>query len=229
MSKVGAWLRLIRVAALPTALADVWLGAAVVGQFNSLNLVWLSAISLALYTAGMILNDVCDVKIDRVENPTRPLPSGQISLTDARILGTVLLFGGVAGAFALGQGTAGAAVILALLIISYNFLLKSTPLGPVNMGLCRALNVALGMSIITDGLVLSQHMLPIFVYIIALTYLSRWEAGRPAIRRIVTFVLVGIIPFQALVALISGHAGAAGCILLLLIPAFLLRRLSHIT
>ena len=229
MSKTGAWLQLIRVAALPTALADVWLGAAVVGQFNLLDLVWLSLISLALYTAGMILNDVCDVATDRVENPTRPLPSGQISLVRARNAGLVLLAVGVAVALTVGQRTATTALILALLIVSYDFFLKATPLGPVNMGMCRAANVALGMSLASDVPLMPLHALPILLYIVALTLLSRREAGRPAIRRIVTFALVGIIPLQALVALISGHAGAAGCILLLLIPAFLLKRLSHIT
>ena len=229
MSKLGAWLRLIRVAALPTALADVWLGAAVAGQFNTLSLVWLSLISLGLYTAGMILNDVCDVETDRVENPTRPLPSGQISVGLARTVGLVLLAGAVGGALIVGQRTAATALILALFIVTYDFFLKATPVGLLNMGLCRALNVTLGMSIVSDSPILPLHALPILVYIALVTLLSRKEAGRPAVRRIVTFALVGIIPLQALVALISGHTGAAGCIVLLLIPAFLLKRLSHIT
>ena len=229
MSKLGAWLRLIRVAALPTALADVWLGAAVVGLFHTLNLVWLSLISLALYTAGMILNDVCDVEIDRVENPTRPLPSGQISVGLARMVGLLLLFGGIGGALIIGGSAASAAVILALLIVSYDFFLKATPLGPLNMGLCRAFNVVLGTSIASNSPTITLYALPILVYIVLVTLLSRREVGRPIIRRIVTFALVGIIPLQSLTALISGHAGEAGCILLLLIPVFLLKRLSHIT
>ena len=229
MSKVGSWLRLIRVAALPTTLADVWLGAAVVGQFNTLNLLWLSLISLALYTAGMILNDVCDVEGDRAENPTRPLPSGQISVSLARTVGLVLLGGGIGGALIIGGRTASTALILALLIVSYDFFLKATPVGPINMGLCRAFNVILGISIASDAPLVPLHALPIFVYIVLVTFLSRREAGRPVIRRIVMFALMGIIPLQALIALISGQAVAAGCIVLLLIPVFLLKRLSHIT
>jgi len=229
MSKFGAWLRLIRIAALPTALADVWLGAAIVGRFGTWDLLWLSLISLALYTAGMILNDVCDVETDRAENPSRPLPRGDINIEPARTVGLLLVAGAIIGALVIGGRTGSTALILALLVVSYDFFLKATPIGPVNMGLCRACNVVLGMSVASDSELVPLYALPVFVYIVAVTYLSRHEAGRPMIRRIVTFALVGIIPLQALVALIGGHAAAAGCILLLLIPVFLLKRLSHIT
>ena len=38
----------------------------------------LVAASVFLYLAGMVLNDVYDVEIDRRERPDRPLPSGRI-------------------------------------------------------------------------------------------------------------------------------------------------------
>ena len=229
MGKFRAWLRLIRVAALPTALAGVWLGAAVADQFRTWNVLWLSLISLALYTAGMILNDVCDVETDRAENPERPLPSGQIPVALARAVGLALLAAAIGAALAVGPRTGAAAAVLALLIVSYDFFLKTTPVGPVNMGLCRACNVALGASVVSSSAIIPLYALPILVYIIIVTYLSRHEAARPAIRRIVMLALVGIIPLQALVAILCSRPAAAGCILLLLVPAFLLKRLSHIT
>ena len=52
-----------------------------------------------MYSAGMVLNDVFDVEVDRVERPERPLPSGQIPVGWARLLGfEMLFFGAVAGA-----------------------------------------------------------------------------------------------------------------------------------
>ena len=229
MSKLGAWLRLIRVAALPTALADVWLGAAVAGGFGTWSIFWLSLISLALYAAGMILNDVCDVDIDRVENPGRPLPRGEIAVAPARRTGLLFLFGGIVVALLVGSRTASVAAVLALLIVSYNFFLKGTVVGPVNMGLCRACNVALGMSVAAGTAVVTLHALPIFVYVLCVSVLSRYEARRPGLRRIVGLALIGIIPLQALVALICSRPTAAACILALLIPVLLLRKLSLIT
>ena len=42
------------------------------------------AVAMALfYTAGMILNDVADLEVDRRERPERPLPSGAVSRTAA--------------------------------------------------------------------------------------------------------------------------------------------------
>ncbi len=65
----------------------------------------LIAASAALYLAGMVLNDVFDLELDREEQPWRPLPSGRISLAAAQRLGWNLLSVGVLLA-------AGAAVVL---------------------------------------------------------------------------------------------------------------------
>jgi len=229
MGKFGAWLRLIRVAALPTTLADVWLGSAVVGLFWIWDFFAVSFASLLLYTAGMILNDACDVERDRTENPTRPLPSGEIPIWHAWVAGLVLLFGGVGAALLAGPRAGITAGALALLIVSYDFFLKATPIGPVNMGLCRACNVALGVSIASGSVAVPLWALPVFIYVVAVTYLSRFEVRWPPARRIVALGVIGIIPLQAVVALLYGSAVAAAWILVLLAPIFVLKRLSHIT
>jgi len=234
MKKLRAWLRLIRVAALPTALADVWLGLAVVDQFNAPNAVALGLISLAVYAAGMILNDAADVEEDREHNPDRPLPSGQIPVRAAVIAGAILLGAALAGAAALGTRPLAVAGAVVAFVISYDLFLKDTPVGPFNMGLCRAFNVYLGMTVPAaheaDGAAVGLlAAVPIFVYIVAVTYASRHEAGRPAVRRAVALALVAIIPFQAAVALIFWRPVAAGCIVLLLVPTLLLKNMSHVT
>ena len=41
------------------------------------------------YTAGMILNDVADLEVDRRERPERPLPSGAVSRTALAAFGAL--------------------------------------------------------------------------------------------------------------------------------------------
>jgi 4-hydroxybenzoate polyprenyltransferase len=234
MSRVRDWLRLVRVVALPTALADVWLGAAWAFGFWTWRVVVLSAVSLCLYAAGMILNDVHDVEHDRRVNPDRPLPAGRIETGKARGAGVGLLTTGVVIAAALGRETLAVAAALAALIILYDFVTKSTPLGPMNMGLCRAGNVLLGVSAAPGFMVLVPLLAvaaaaPVLVYITVVTMFARHEAESPRIRKGVGYALVGIVPLQAALAALYGRLDAAVAILGLMVPMLLLRRLSHVT
>jgi 4-hydroxybenzoate polyprenyltransferase len=156
-------LRLMRLPNVFTAIADVLMGFVFVRHSFSPGgaLACLVAASALLYTAGMILNDVFDLEIDRQERPQRPLPSGQIPVAMARALGFTMLllgvgFGWLAGylyrdvgvlpvAFPWRSGEVATALAAAVLL--YDALLKKTPLGPLGMGVCRVLNVLLGMSL----------------------------------------------------------------------------------
>jgi len=103
---------------------------------------------LLLYCAGLILNDLLDIKEDRRDRPNRPLPSGQIGTRAAGITAIVLLIGGVSAASLNGPLCAGIAAALAILVVSYNAGVKRIAIaGPLNMGLCRGLSVLLGLAI----------------------------------------------------------------------------------
>lgn len=117
--------------------------------------------SAAFYLGGMVLNDVFDLKVDRVERPGRPLPTGEISHGLASKVGYVLLFVGITlSMFAGWLGNHGAAlslsspfgrclfiaVLLALGIYLYDGPLKRTVFAPLVMGACRSLNILLGAS-----------------------------------------------------------------------------------
>lgn len=179
-------------------MADVAMGYAFVQQ--ELPGPWLALILLVLassllYTAGMVLNDVYDIEVDRHERPFRPLPSGQIPLGWATWLGYELLVVGVALGWLAGYlypedigipWRAGAiAGVLSLCVVGYDAILKKTFLGPLAMGACRFFNVLLGMSIAseTNGQALltfdsSEIMVAggIGVYIIGVTWFARTEA-----------------------------------------------------
>ena len=112
--------------------------------------------SAAMYSAGMILNDVFDFEIDLEQRPERPIPSGAISKSLAASVGFTLLIGGVSIASlcgaSFGAGSSWAwrtgilATILAVCIVLYDGPLKRTVLAPFLMGGCRTLNILMGAS-----------------------------------------------------------------------------------
>ncbi|MEZ6061557.1 MAG: UbiA family prenyltransferase [Planctomycetaceae bacterium] len=192
------WLRLMRLPTVFTALADILCGFLVssavgggmsVGEVLAKPELWcLLAASAGLYLGGMVLNDVFDARLDAVERPERPIPSGRISVRTAAVFGASLLVTGVVFAWLSGHlaetGTGGlnVAVLLAIAVVAYDGLLKPTVLGPLGMGTCRFLNVLLGAS--ASG-VWPDHLkgpqfdvaLALGVYITGVTFFARNEAG----------------------------------------------------
>lgn len=189
-SAARTYLQLLRGPNVFTAFADVLVGYFVTHEVlePSLALFALLAASGCLYLAGMVLNDVFDRDVDAAERPARPIPSGRVALGTARRLGWGLLVGGVlsAGAscfFARAESFTYwpivVAAALAALIVGYNVYLKRTPLGPLAMGGCRALNVLLGMSAAPLGALSLMHWWiagGLGIYVAGLTWFARDEA-----------------------------------------------------
>jgi 4-hydroxybenzoate polyprenyltransferase len=206
------YLRLFRLPNVFTALADVAMGYACAhASFEPVGpLVCLLGASALLYTAGMVLNDVYDAEIDARERPWRPVASGRISIRTARNLGFTLLLVGVAVGAAAGllpntsasPGWRSSAVagLLALSILLYDGVAKSTWAGPLVMGSCRFLNVLLGASLgvlATDGWTsagFQPHQLVaaggIGIYVVGLTWFARREAGESQVWQLSLATLV---------------------------------------
>lgn len=212
-SRLLTWLRLFRLPNVFTAIADVIMGWLFAGGFSQWpgdgviigRFVCALLASATMYTAGMVLNDVFDLEVDRKERPNRPLPSGKISLAAANLWGWGLLIAGLlfAIAAALLNGDAFStfvswrviviALLLAACIILYNAWAKKSIFGSFVMGACRFFNVLLGVSaaaivwvendIVTTNVWL-LHFTPaefvvaaaIGVYIIGVTVFARNEA-----------------------------------------------------
>jgi 4-hydroxybenzoate polyprenyltransferase len=177
------YLRLARPANLPTAAADILAGIAIAGVFTQarlesvsyLPILYLVFSSIFLYAGGVVLNDVFDYKIDKIERPERPIPSGLIALKSAAIFGVLLLLIGIALAFLVHQYSGSIACALAVSILLYDgFSKKYSFLGPLNMGLCRSLNLLLGMSVLGHITHWWYAIIPL-VYIFAITLISRGE------------------------------------------------------
>ena len=178
-SVLKGYLQLMRPANLPTAAADIFAGAAIAGvlaaSFPILALLFLVFSSVFLYAGGVVLNDVFDFNLDKIERPERPIPSGLIPLKSAAFFGGLLLIIGIVLAFLVHQLSGYIALALAGSIVLYDsFSKRNGFLGPLNMGLCRALNLILGMSVL--GILNNwwYAIIPL-VYIFAITLISRGE------------------------------------------------------
>lgn len=199
-SRLLAYLQLFRLPNVFTAIADVMMGFLFV-QTGFQPVVALSLLCLAscfLYTAGMVLNDVFDIEVDRVERPQRPLPSGRIDLAWASKLGVAMLGLGVLLAVFVGPLSGGIAGMLAVAIYVYDGMAKKTPIAPLVMGSCRMLNVLLGMSLTTSLWSMEYWLISggLGLYVAGITWFARSEAKASDRRTLLfgaTVMLLGIV------------------------------------
>jgi 4-hydroxybenzoate polyprenyltransferase len=191
---VSAYIELLRPPNVTTAVGDVLAGYAIAGLGRAWILPWLIASTTCLYAGGVVLNDVFDLDIDREERPERPLPSGRASRRGATILGGTLLVCGVMLAFAATTGSGLVAAAIALSVLVYDSWGKrQTWVGPINMGLCRAGNLLLGVAALPEALIWAWPLggLPL-VYITAVTAVSRGEV-RGGKRAVASFALISLL------------------------------------
>lgn len=178
--RLKPYLQLVRLPNVFTAGADSLAGWLLVrGTFDGPRH-WTPLVlaSMAIYAAGIALNDVFDVELDRAERPNRPLPSGAVSRRFA--------LGLAVGLFALGLVLAGVsgswaslatAALLVACVVAYDAALRRTAVGPVVMGACRGLNVLLGMSQAADfgGPAAWLVAGSMAVFVMGITWISRSE------------------------------------------------------
>lgn len=135
-----------------------------------------------LYLAGMVWNDYFDRDKDAEQRPARPIPSRRVPESAAQWIGSQLIVVGLVAAFTaayfVGWRSGILALALAAAVLSYDGLLKETWLGPINMGLCRMLNVLLGMCVIADPWHQTHYLVAagIGIYIVGVTGFARTEA-----------------------------------------------------
>lgn len=196
-----SWMQLLRLPALLTAWADIFLGYLLThnpwglsgsefrGELPIFGLLLLA--SSGLYLAGMVWNDYFDFAIDQKERPERPLPSGRISPQAAFRAGVFLVILGINSAASIGTISTALwhwnplwiALLITIAMFSYDGLLKGTVIGPVNMGLCRFFNVLLGASCSgirwTGPFQMPQLWIAagLAVYVCGVTWFARTEAS----------------------------------------------------
>ena len=191
-----AWLQLARVSNTPTVVSNAVAGAAVASIASPADVpagtVAVVAVAMALfYTAGMILNDVADLELDRRERPERPLPSGAVTRGAALAAVCALTGAGLAILAAFGLEPLLAGIALAALIVLYDLWHKGNPLSPVLMAGCRALVYVIAALAVTGSLTaeLWGAAALLLVYVVGLTQVAKAEGRGIAARWPVVAVL----------------------------------------
>lgn len=182
--KIIPYLQLARPANIVTSVSDILAGIAIasIGTMELSGLPWqgyslLILSTIGLYGGGIVFNDVADAELDSVERPERPIPSGRVSSKNALKLTVVLFAIGIVSAFSFDIRSGILALFITFFSVIYDLYGKHhSIMGPVNMGLCRGLNLLLGISILPDTLNgwYGIALIPV-VYISAITMISRGE------------------------------------------------------
>ena len=171
------YLQLMRAPAVFTAFSNI-LAAHLIATQGSIvwsSLLFLLGATAGLYLGGMVLNDWFDYRHDLASRPNRPLPAGRIPCRNAMILGIGLLLTGLGLATLVGFQSMLVAMLIVLLVLIYDGWSKDSLLGSLNMAACRYFNWLLGFSILP---ITGEHLIiasPVFIYVTALTLLSREE------------------------------------------------------
>ncbi|HLP17364.1 MAG TPA: geranylgeranylglycerol-phosphate geranylgeranyltransferase, partial [Bacteroidota bacterium] len=144
---MNAIIRLIRpsnfiIASLSIAVACVLAG----GTTSQWLLIAAAACSGALIgAAGMVINDIFDVEIDRINKPERPLPRGEVTIARAKLLYLMLNGAGVLLTALLPAEAQAIAIGAILLIYLYSAVLKRTVLaGNLAVGVMTGLTFIYG-------------------------------------------------------------------------------------
>lgn len=208
------YLQLVRLPTVFTAMADILLGFLLthreITAENWPTFAGLLAASSCLYLAGMVFNDVFDVKQDRAERPSRPIPSGRVSFRSAVLLGVILMAAGIGAAATVKPWSLFIAGCLVPAILGYDAILKRTPLGPLGMGLCRFFNVMLGASdfswyakVFFWGNPQLLCAVGLGTYIIGVTWFARTEAKQSSRFHLTSALLVSLSGITILAWLVN--------------------------
>lgn len=218
----------MRPANIVTAISDILAGIAISGFFLSSpedhsSVVWLILSTMGLYGGGVVMNDVFDADLDAIERPERPIPSGLISRAEATTLGVSLLVAGTVFAFLASVLSGILAMVIAVAALVYDRWAKhDSVLGPLNMGVCRGLNLLLGISILPTSVADHWYLaiVPI-IYIAAITMISRGEVhgGKK-----ITMYAAAVFYLAAMCGILYvslQHGQTIGTLLFILIWAFM--------
>jgi geranylgeranylglycerol-phosphate geranylgeranyltransferase len=85
-------------------------------------------VGFSLVAGSMAVNDILDAEIDQINTPSRPIPSGRVSKTEAAAFATITLAVGLSLAFALSTVNLLIAILAVTLMFYYNRFGKKTGL-----------------------------------------------------------------------------------------------------
>jgi 4-hydroxybenzoate polyprenyltransferase/geranylgeranylglycerol-phosphate geranylgeranyltransferase len=120
------------------------------------------------WIAGLYLSDYLDRKLDSIQKPHRPIPSGKIKPNEALAAGAIFAITGFILSFFLTINNVIMVFVVAALVFAYTKLSKSRGiLGNVNRGFVTVAAYLFGVFSIN----LSVQSIPIYIWVLALVFL----------------------------------------------------------
>lgn len=172
-------LGLARISNTPTTISNVLAGAVIAAPLAFSTEIVLLIIAIALfYTAGMYLNDILDLEIDRAQRPNRPLPSGRISMEVAWAITIVLFAVGLALLWFVDRQSFVAGIVLVAVIAIYDAWHKGNAVGPVIMAFARVMVYVVAFFAFASEAVgeLWVWGAVMLAYVAGLTYIAKTES-----------------------------------------------------
>jgi len=138
-------------------------------SFPSLTIAFLAfIIPIMGWTAGLYLSDFLDRKLDKIEKPHRPIPSGRIHPYEALFIGAVFAGTGLALSFYLSIYNLALVFVVAFLVLGYAKFSKSRGiLGNLNRGLVTV--AAFFYGVFSTGQTFDS--IPIYIWLLSFVFL----------------------------------------------------------
>lgn len=183
-SRIRAWLDILRVSNAPTCVSNVLVGWMIGGGTDRLwPLIFITIVIIAIYLAGMILNDVFDADWDRRHRPDRPIPAGLIRRSTAGVVGGVLIVVATSSTVLLGPAVLTATCLLAAMVLVYDACHRFWPVAIIGMSMCRCLVYLTAALVATEAPPapwLLWSMIAIGLWTAGITLIARRESnGKP--------------------------------------------------
>lgn len=120
------------------------------------------------WTASLYLSDYLDRKLDKIEKPHRPIPSGRIKPNEALVIGAIFAFSGLFLSFLLSIYNIILVFVVAILVFGYTKFSKSKGLiGNINRGLSTVVAFLFGIFSINQPIT----TIPIYIWILSIVFL----------------------------------------------------------
>ena len=137
--------------------------------FPSLNIaILVTIIPMMGWAAGLLLSDFLDRKLDEIEKPHRPIPSGKIKPKEAIIIGAIFAFTGLFLSFLLTINNIILVFIVALLVYGYARISKSHGImGNLNRGFVTVAAFIFGVFSFEQPV----YEIPIYIWLLCFVFL----------------------------------------------------------
>jgi geranylgeranylglycerol-phosphate geranylgeranyltransferase len=139
-----------------------WIGKSIHFSFE---LVAAGIIGFLVCAFGNIVNDIYDIESDRVNNPHRPLASGQAKQNIALLMALICLLTALIGGFFLGIPPLIVVITALLLLFLYSAYLKKTLAGNLVVALTAGLSFILGGIVTKNPASIIPFVFSLFIHL----------------------------------------------------------------